>query len=270
MIKAVRVALFLVCAAQGVLAVTFFLQVPLVVNGWPLPGTTPLTFILISSFFAAAAASTLWVVATENYGALAGIGLDYVAILGPLAIFSFQLAASGNFPLWTAYGTVCLVGALFGLILLLWSIRIPMDRTISMPRLVRWSFGLFILALLLVSVQLIGKVPNVIPWKITPEISVAVGWMFVGAATYFLYALWRPSWVNAAGQLAGFLAYDLVLVVPFLKRLPTVAPEHGVSQILYLVVILYSGLLAIYYLFLHKPARIVWKAPGAHAGTTHA
>jgi hypothetical protein len=38
---------------------------------------------------------------------------------------------------------------------------------------------------------------------ITPELSVVIGWMFVGAALYFVYGLLRPSWLNSAGQLIG-------------------------------------------------------------------
>jgi hypothetical protein len=64
-------------------------------------------------------------------------------------------------------------------------------------------------ALLIVSTRLIMKVPHSIPWMITPELSVVIGWMFFGAALYFAYGLLRPSWANAGGQMAGFLAYDL-------------------------------------------------------------
>jgi hypothetical protein len=256
MTKAVRYTLILVCAVQVILAIAFFLQLPFAVNVWPFPGTTPLTFIFISSIFAAAAASTLWAAATENYGALAGIGLDYLTILTPISILSFQLGASGGNTEMTAYGIACVIGALFGLVLLLWSIRIPMDRTVPVPGLVRWSFVIFIVALLVVSARLILKVPNVIPWAITPELSVVIGWMFFGAATYFVYALLRPTWVNAAGQLAGFLAYDVVLIVPFLSRLPTASPEHRIGLIIYTAVVIYSGLLAIYFLVIHKPTRV--------------
>ena len=90
-------------------------------------------------------------------------------------------------------------------------------------------------------------------------------WMFLGAAMYFAYALLRPSWVNAAGQLAGFLAYDVVLIVPFLTRLPTVAPEHQLGLIVYITVVSYSGLLALYYLFIHKPTLIWARMPVKHA-----
>jgi hypothetical protein len=146
-------------------------------------------------------------------------------------------------------------GALFGLWLLRWSIRIPIDTTLPMPRLVRWSFVVFIIALLIVSVQMILQVPNVIPWVITPELSVVIGWMFLGAAAYFVYSLLRPSWNNSAGQLAGFLAYDVVLIVPFLQRLPTVVPQFHAGLIVYTAVVIYSGLLGFYYLFLNKPTR---------------
>lgn len=256
MLKAVRIFLFVVCAVQLVFAIAFFAQMPLVVNLWPFTGTTPLTFIFISSIFAAAAASTLWVAATERYGALAGIGLDYLVILAPVAVYSFLLgSSSGNSGL-TTYGAICVLGALFGLALFLWSVRIPMDATIPMPRLVRWSFVFFIIALLIVSTQLIFQVPGIIPWKITPELSVVIGWMFLGAAAFFVYGVLRPSWVNAAGQLAGFLAYDVVLIVPFLTRLPTVPPQNRPGLIVYTAVVSFSGLLGIYYLFVNKSTRI--------------
>ena len=263
--KIVRNTLFFVCAVQFLFAIAFFLQLPFVVNLWPFEGTTPLTFIFVSSIFAAAAAATLWAAASENYGALAGIALDYITILTPLSIFSFQLGASSGNSQLTTFGIACLFGAFFGLGLLLWSIRIPMDSTLPMPGIVRWSFVIFIIALVIVSTRLILKVPNAIPWKITPEISVVIGWMFFGAALYFVYALLRPSWVNAAGQLAGFLAYDVVLIVPFLTRLPTVAPEHRLGLIVYTVVVSYSGLLALYYLFIHKPTLIWARMPVEHA-----
>ncbi|GAB4152884.1 MAG: hypothetical protein Fur0021_18040 [Candidatus Promineifilaceae bacterium] len=247
--KIVRYMLFFICAVQLFLAVAFFRQMPFAVNLWPFPGTTPLTFIFISSIFAAAAA------ASENYGALAGIGLDYLGILAPVFILSFQLGARSGSPQMTAYGVACVFGAFFGLGLLLWSIRFPLHNALPLPGFVRWSFVIFIIALLIVSTRLILQAPNAIPWTITPELSVVIGWMFFGAALYFAYGLLRPGWANAAGQLIGFLAYDLVLIVPFLMRLPTTPSEHRIGLIIYTTVVAYSGLLALYYLFIHKPTR---------------
>jgi hypothetical protein len=124
-----------------------------------------------------------------------------------------------------------------------------------MPPLVRWSFVVFIVALLLVSARLLLQIPT-LPWKLTPELSVVAGCLFLGAAAYFVYGLLRPSWANAAGQLAGFLAYDLVLIVPLLTRLPAIDPQFRAGLIVYLVVVVYSGLLAVYYLFINRETRL--------------
>ena len=253
-----RYILLSISAVQLFFAAAFFWQWPFVANLWPFPGTTPLTFIFISSIFTAATAATLWAVLSGNFGALAGIGLDYITILAPVAFLAFQLGASSDSPQMTFYAIFCVIGVLFGLGLFLWSVRIPMDTTLPMPGPVRWSFIVFIVALLIVGGRLVMKVPNTMPWKISPELSVVAGWMFLGAAVYFFYGLLRPSWVNCAGQLWGFLAYDIVLIVPFLMRLPTTPPEQRLGLTIYTGVVIYSGLLAIYYLFIHKPTRM-WK-----------
>lgn len=260
MTRAVRFALYLVGVVQSLLAVALFVQSPLAVGLWPFPGTTPLTLIFVSSILTAAAASTLWVAVSGNLGALAGIGIDYVAVLAPLAVFSFGLGASSGSTGMTGLAIMCTVGALFGAGLFAWGVRIPIDATERMPAPVRWSFVAFILALLVVSTRLLLRVPNAIPWTITPDLSIVIGVMFLGATTYFAYALLRPSWLNSAGQLAGFLAYDIVLIVPFLTRLPTVAPQFRVGLIIYTAVVAYSGLLAVFYLFIAPSTRIWRKA----------
>ncbi len=83
--------------------------------------------------------------------------------------------------------------------------------------------------------------------------SVIYGWVFLGASAYFLYGVLRPSWQSAQGQLLGFLAYDLVLIQPFVAHLGNIKPEHRLSLIVYLAVIIYSGLLALYFLILARP-----------------
>jgi hypothetical protein len=85
---------------------------------------------------------------------------------------------------------------------------------------------------------------------------VVFGCIFLGDAFYFIYALLRPRWGNAFGQLLSFLAYDLVLIVPFVQLLDTVKPGHMTGLIVYIVVLVYSGGLAIYYLFIDPRTRI--------------
>lgn len=255
MSRFLRVFLILVAAGQLVLAAAFFFRWPLVTDYWPIAGTTPLTFILFAAFFAAAAASTLWPILSGHDGGLAGVGLDYLVILGPMAVYTLWLSARGEEG-FLFFGAICAVGALFGLWLFRQTHRLPLDTSIPMPGSVRVSFAVFVVALLYTSIRLFLKMPT-IPWPVTPELSVIIGCLFLGAAAYFVYGLLRPSWSNAAGQLAGFLAYDLVLIIPIIRLWATVAPEFLARLLVYTLVVVYSGLLAFFYLFINKQTRII-------------
>jgi len=60
---------------------------------------------------------------------------------------------------------------------------------------------------------------------------------------------------DARGQLLGFLAYALILILPFLAHFATVEPEHRLSLTIYTGVLIYSGALAIFYLLIYRPTR---------------
>lgn len=70
------------------------------------------------------------------------------------------------------------------------------------------------------------------------------------------FPLNATHWGNAVGQLAGFLAYDLVLLAPFFERFTTVRGGSLVSLTIYVAFLLYSGALASYYLFAANATRI--------------
>jgi hypothetical protein len=90
--------------------------------------------------------------------------------------------------------------------------------------------------------------------------------MFLGAATYFAYGFLRPTWDNAVGQLAGFLAYDIVLIVPFLSRLSAIEDRFRIGLIAYLAVVLYSAALAGWYLLIDRR----WSIVGRRGASTEA
>jgi hypothetical protein len=126
-----------------------------------------------------------------------------------------------------------------------------------MPRPVRAAFVVFTAALVVVGVLLVIRLANVLPSNVPPDLSTFLGFMFLGAATYFWHGLRGGTWDDAIGQLAGFLAYDLVLAVPLLGRLPGIDPGFAVSLWLYLAVIVSSAALAIWYLLLDPRWRLV-------------
>jgi hypothetical protein len=197
------------------------------------------------------------VIAGED-AAVTGLTLDYLTILIPVSIFAFQLASTeGSTPL-LVFAVTCVVGVIFGAILFSISRHIPYRHTQPPPRLVRISFAIFVVALLFVGAQMVLKVPGfTMPWPISTNESVIYGWMFLGAAAYFAYALFKPAWGNAGGQLAGFLAYDLVLIFPFIARFGSGVPQQFmIGHIIYTIVVTFSGLLAIYYLFINPQTRM--------------
>lgn len=151
-----------------------------------------------------------------------------------------------------------------------------------MPWGLRICFGIFVIALLSVGGALVTKQPGFFPWDLLEGVkangvhvegaavnggtSVVLGWMFLGDAFYFLYALFRPKWANAAPQLWSFLAYDLVLIPPFINLLGTPAPlvEDGLlpygllkyNLTVYLGILFFSAMVAIYSLFIDRRTRI--------------
>jgi hypothetical protein len=88
--------------------------------------------------------------------------------------------------------------------------------------------------------------------------------MFLSAAAYFAYGLVERRWENAGGQLAGFLAYDVVLIVPFLTWITSGRPSYygtsgkglRLNLLIYTLVVVLSGALAVYYLFIQPTTRI--------------
>jgi len=257
-----RIFMLLFCAGQVFLAVAFFTQMPIALQLWPLPDTTPMSFIFISSIFAAAAAAIGWCILSRDYGAMVGLSWDFIGMFVPITVFSFQLALTTNSTPILLFALAAAVTAVFGFVLLAWSVRIPIRDPRPMPRLVYYSFIVFVIALVIAGVALVLKVPNILPWRITPEFSVMSGWFYLGASTYFLYSVLRPSWHNTAGQLMGFMAYDVILLVPFLQRLPSIPPEMFWSLVIYIAVVVYSGVLATYYLLMN-PATRVWSKPAS-------
>jgi peptidoglycan/LPS O-acetylase OafA/YrhL len=124
------------------------------------------------------------------------------------------------------------------------------------PRVVIGAFVVFVGVLFAAAGALISGRPNILPWPATQEVATLTGIIFLGAASYFLFGLARRGWSNAGGQLAGFLAYDLVLIPPLMMRSGTVPGYWRDSLWAYLAVLIGSGVLAAWYLFLDPRTRL--------------
>ena len=236
-----------------IFAFGYIFQLPFAVTTWPWEDGR-YSFLFVGSILAAISAAALWVGWTGEFGALPAGALNIFVIAITTSIYFFKLVSQGRSDL-TLYGLLSVLSAVVSLIAIFWSLRIPLKDSRPMPKLVRTSFWIFLASLLLAGGALILQVP-IFPWALNPDTSVIFGCIFLGDALYFLYGMFRPQWHNALGQLLSFLAYDLVLIIPFIGLLNTVKPERYVNLVVYLAVLLYSAGLAIYFLFINTQTRL--------------
>ncbi len=238
-----------------VFTVGFYTQMPWATGLWPFAGESRLSAIFISSIMAAIAAPLIWIGWSGEWGAAAGGAINLGIMYVGLSVFLFQVYNETMEQRMLFYAIGCGVLALVNLGILIWSGRYPLRDSRPLPRPVQISFAFFAILLIAVGSALILRAPTIFPWPLNPNSSVMFGWIFLGAAFYFIYGILRPSWHNALGQLLGFLAYDLILIVPFLAHFSDVTPEHLLSLVLYVIVLIYSGVLAVYYLFINPNTR---------------
>ncbi|MEZ4498367.1 MAG: hypothetical protein R2845_16675 [Thermomicrobiales bacterium] len=233
-----------------------------------------MSFIFLASIAAAVAAPAFWVAITGELAAWAGVALNgtVVGMLASVYLVSRRIRdlEPGALPDLVIFATLTLVA--FAVFRVAHPFPIRDDR--AMPRFVRGWFTVFAAILIATGVALLIQVEHIFPWNLEPETSTLFGCFFLGAATYFLYALWRDRWVIAAGALWAFLAYDIVLAVPYVKLLADgddgVEGLYGsssgggevneLSLALYLLVIGVSTLVALFAFFLHPATRVLRKS----------
>ena len=231
----------------------FIFQNPIITSLWPWPDGR-LSYLFIGSILAAVSAAMLWIGWTGEFDAFPAGSLNIFVIAVTAAIYLFQLASQEERSNLIPFGITAMVMAIASGAAFLWSRRLPVSDSRPTPSLVRISFGIFILSLVLAGSALILRAP-IFPWALNPDSSVVFGCIFLGDAFYFLYGLLYPRWHNALGQMLSFLAYDLVLIIPFLSLFESVKTEYLFSLVVYVAVLIYSGALAVYYLFVDPHTR---------------
>lgn len=252
--KRINGAVFLIGIVMLLLAVGFSFQTAIATALWPWPDSR-LSYLFIGSIFGAASAAALWIGWTREPGALPAGALNVFVIALCFSLFFFQQAAGQSRSNLIAYGFVSILITVGSGIAFLWSRGLPLHDLRPTPLPVRISFGIFITALVFSGISLILRLP-IFPWALNPDSSVLFGYIFIGDAFYFLHGLLVPRWHNARGQLLSFLAYDLMLIGPFLGLFATVERAFRLNLIVYVLVLLYSGALATYYLFVNEQTRL--------------
>ena len=242
---AARVAMIAYAAMLFVAMVGLLLRHPWATSLWPFSYTAPMSYTFIASILAAAGASIMWCAVAREYRALVGVGIDAFVITAPAAVYALMLGRRSLYP----FAAAAALTAMAGLAVAIWCRRYRFRDRRRTPAVVRWSFVGFVLALLGLGGAMASGNQRILPWDASREVTVLYGWIFLGASSYFLYGLVEARRSNATGQLLAFLAYDLVLIVPFIRFFGEVRPEKWLNHVVYTAVVVYSGLLAVFYCF---------------------
>jgi hypothetical protein len=177
-----------------------------------------MSFMFLGSITASVA--TVWasVAISGELAALAGVGLNIVAAGVPVVVFLvWQAATVTNGDLGPAL-LFATASSIFGFWLWRTTRAIPGRDPRPLPRIVRLSYLAIVVTLIVAGITLVAQ-RQVFPWRLQPESATIFGCIFLGAAAFFANALRSGRWAVAAPALWGFLVYDLVLFVPYVRLL---------------------------------------------------
>jgi len=261
----VRGFCILVALGQVAAGIGLLRQFDWAIGGWPLPDVR-MTYIFLASIAASIAAPCAWVAWRNEPGALRAIGFELMIGVPAVGSYLLWLAADRRDRDLAVTGIAALVfGAVWAMIFW-WSRQVPLRDSRPLPRLYRASFIVFGGILTVVGGALALQVENVFPWTISPETSTVIRIIFISAALLFGWIVAHPEWVYGEMALTGFLAYDLVLLVPYLDLwrnrgdvstissyygAPSVSSgvsDNGINELslaVYLTVLVVSAILAI-------------------------
>jgi hypothetical protein len=249
---------------------------------WIWPWDDPrMTYVFLSSITVAVAAPLLWIAIIDEAAAAAGLALDAVVITGGMTITYIAMGISRSEGRLFAFAAASAISGVLAWAVFQSARHLPSRDQTPLPRFVRFAYAGFIVVLLIIGTALIFGADNTFPWDLPNRTSVIYGGIFMGAGAYFAFGIARNTWVHGGGQLAGFLAYDLVLLSPYLRTLvdengmsgsggyqsfPTAGATAGedvnrTSLWVYTGFLVLTSLIAIYFLFIN-PATRIWRHLG--------
>lgn len=223
-----RWALLLTGALCTAGVIGYYFQLPWATDTWPWKEGR-LSNIFVSSVFAAVAAAMFWVGLSRRFGGAAGGFLHVSTMLGGIASVLYPLGQQRGDGRLIGYAVGTAAAALVGLLGFAWARRRSLADTRPLPTGLRIWCLVYVLILLPAGTALILGVPGIMPWPLKPETSMVYGWVFVAAAWSLIYPLLQPRVEHVRVGLFGFLAYDLVLLLPFTQHFATVRPELRAS-----------------------------------------
>lgn len=251
--------------AQIPIGVGLYRQASWMVDLWPLADVR-MTYIFYASVVASIVAPLAWAAWRDDLGALEAIGFEFTIGAPVVGLYLAWLALDRRDGDLAGFAIVSFALGAAAVLLARWARRVPLRDVRPLPALFRWSFVVFCGLLILVGGALTLHM-DAFPWQLTPENSTIIGLIFLSAALLFAWILAHPTWAYGEMAMTAFLAYDLVLFVPYIDLMrnrndtatvssyyggnpdyAVVAGDNGVNELsltIYLAVLAVSAILAV-------------------------
>lgn len=273
-----RIACLAIAVPVTALSIGFFFRAGWAMNAWPWP-EAKMSYVFLSAIGAATVGALVWAAISGDIAALAPGAINTAVSMMLGAVYFGQRGirqGDGEMLIWAGS---CLVYGILVFRIYLWSRSRPVLSTMPTPTYLRWSFLVAASVLAIVGLLAYVQLPNIYPWDVRSGTSSLFGALFLGTASVFVYGLARPVWAFTAGNLWAFLAYDLILLIPYVGMIgddadstigggyydyygggaATTSTGDGVnvpSLVIYLTVITLSLLVICYTLFVRPQTRI--------------
>jgi len=247
-----RLCLIIAAGWMLVFGAALWLRQPWAIALWPW-ADGKLSYLWISSILLSHGATLLWYAISLELNAACGAALGLAVMYIGIAGYMGRLYAQRNQRLLLAWVATTGVLALGALLLLYVGSHMALRETRSIPRFMRFSFLLFVIALGAASFLLLSRAPVAFPWKLNPDSSFIFGWPFVATGIFFADAWLRPSVGNARSQLLGFFVYDVVLIPPYLQLWPKTKDGYRAALLVYLIILFWSAVLAVWLWTANRP-----------------
>lgn len=241
--------------AAAVLAAGYVTQHPWALATWPWADGR-LSNIFVGSILAAVALPMVWIGCSGRFAAAAGGFLHLGVLLGGTASVLYTRAAAQGGGRLLVWATGAATAALACFALARWAHRLPARDQRPITRPMRVWFVLYMLILVPGGVALLLHMPGVMPWPLKPESSSVYGWVFLSAVCSFVYPLLRPRLEYAYVGLLGFLAYDMVLLPPFMRHFGAVPPAFHTTLMVYTAALVLTATLSLWYLLASPHTRM--------------
>ena len=224
---------------------------------WIWPKTPPLGCAFVAAMLAGGAAPLVWIGLSGHLAAIRAPMLTGVVANAGIALHLFVKHARPGNERYLPFATLFAVGSVMAAIVFAWGRQLPAPGDRKIPCLVRWAFLFFAVLLLPVGAALVLGLPYVFPIPLSADMAAVYGWFFLGSFVYYLYGFWKPSQLNATGQLLSFLVYDLFTIPPYMTYWAVVPPVFQNSLNAYLVVLFASAVFCAYFLLGDSRTRLI-------------